>query len=163
MPALLALAPTEAVPETVAVRDRASTPITAAAATTAFTVPAMESGSGKPLVIEQAEDGLFYVEARVNGAPVQFVVDTGSSVVILNGPDAARAGVGADDSVDVETAGGSAQMARARIANVVFAGKTMTGVDAAIVKRDLKVSLLGQSVLTQLASVSFKGRHLEMH
>jgi aspartyl protease family protein len=121
-----------------------------------------DTAERQPLIINQASDGLFYVEAKVNGVPVNFVVDTGSSVVVLNGQDAIRAGVGANDSVDVETAGGFAQMQRAEIKHVEFAGQMLTGVDAAIVRRDLKVSLLGQSALSQFASVTFRGRQLEL-
>lgn len=116
----------------------------------------------RTLIVEQAGDGLFYVEAKVNGAPVQFVVDTGSSVVILSAGDAARAGVGADAPVAVETAGGAAAMRRARIDRVVLAGRMLSSVDAAIVNKNLNVSLLGQSALSQLGSVTFKGRRLEL-
>ena len=119
---------------------------------------------GKPragMVIERSDDGLFYVEAQVNGAPVHFVVDSGASVVILSAADAARAAVGGQEGVDVQTAGGASPMRRAQIKQVVLAGQKLTDVEAAIVNRNLKVSLLGQSALSQLASVTFKGNRLE--
>lgn len=124
--------------------------------------PQLKAADRRLMVVEQADDGLFYVMAVVNGASVKFVVDTGSSVTVLNAADAARAGVGAAGHVAVETAGGSAPMQRARIARVDFAGRTLTGIDAAIVKNDLAVSLLGQSALSQLDSVTFRGRRLEL-
>lgn len=151
LPIALALAPSEAVPMTI--RPAASDAVIA--------VPA-EAPPKRPFVIEQAGDGLFYVEAEVNGAPVQFVVDSGASVVILSAGDAARAGVGAAERVAVETAGGSAAMRRARIDRVVLAGRNLQSVEAAIVGKDLAVSLLGQSALSQLGSVTFKGRRLEL-
>lgn len=114
------------------------------------------------LVIERSFDGLFYVEARVNEALVRFVVDSGSSVVVLSAADARRASIGGREGVAVDTAAGSASMRRASIARVALAGRTLSDVDAAIVDRDLKVSLLGQSALSQLGSVIFRGDRLEL-
>lgn len=115
-------------------------------------------------VVHQARDGLFYVEASVNGEPVHFVVDTGASVVVLNASDAARAGVGASSSsINVETAAGSSSMQRTRIENISVAGQSMTGVAAVIMRKNLKVSLLGQSALGQLDSVALKGRTLKLN
>ena len=113
-------------------------------------------------IIARSADGLFYVDARVNGALVQFVVDSGSSVVILSAADAARAGVGGREGVAVDTAGGPASMRRTRIKKVDLAGRTLSDVDAAVVDRDLGVSLLGQSALSQLGSVTFHGDKLEL-
>lgn len=137
-----------------------STPLTVAIPASAK--PAVTERKQRPgMVVERSEDGLFYVEAQVNGAPVHFVVDSGASVVILSAADAARAAVGGRDGVNVQTAGGASPMRRAQIKQVVLAGQKLTDVEAAIVNRNLKVSLLGQSVLSQLASVTFKGNRLE--
>jgi aspartyl protease family protein len=115
-------------------------------------------------VVRQASDGLFYVDASVNGKRIHFVIDTGASVVVLNAADAARTGVGASSShVHVETAAGSSSMQRARIDDMSVAGQSMKGVDAVIMRDNLKVSLLGQSALAQLDSVSFKGSRLKLN
>jgi aspartyl protease family protein len=115
-------------------------------------------------VVRQASDGLFYVDARVNGERVHFVIDTGASLVVLNASDAARTGVGASSShVHVETAAGASSMQRARIEDMSVAGQSMKGVDAVIMRDNLKVSLLGQSALAQLDSVSFKGSRLKLN
>lgn len=123
-------------------------------------VPAVTTPVSIPAAISRSRDGLFYVQAQVNGMPVRFVVDSGSSVVVLNAADAARAKVGVGAGVNVETANGSAVMHRARIDNVVLAGRTLVNVDAAIVRSDLEVSLLGQSALSQFGSVTFAGDRL---
>ena len=114
------------------------------------------------MVIQRSADGLFYVQAHVNGAVVQFVVDSGSSVVVLSAADASRADIGGDEAVDVDTAGGASAMRRAQIKHVELAGQKLSNVDAAIVNRNLKVSLLGQSALSQLTSVTFRGNQLEL-
>lgn len=120
------------------------------------------NGPRRRMVIEQAADGLFYIKAQVNGTPVQFVVDSGSSVVVLNAQDARRAGVAGSARVAVDTANGSAAMRRARLDQVELAGQTLSGVEAAVVDRNLDVSLLGQSALSQLGSVTFRKTRLEL-
>ena len=114
-------------------------------------------------IVRQASDGLFYVDAAVNGERVRFVVDTGASVVVLNASDAARTGVGTSVHVRVETAAGSSSMQRARIENISVAGQSMKGVAAVVMRDNLKVSLLGQSALAQLGSVSLKRGELTLN
>lgn len=106
-------------------------------------------------VFRQADDGLFYVDAQVNGRSVRFVIDTGSSVVVLTRADALRVGVepGPTASVKLETAGGSSNMRWATLDRILLAGQRVTKVDAAIVDSDLPVSLMGQSMLSRLDSV----------
>lgn len=41
--------------------------------------------------LPRAQDGHYYVQAEVNGVPVNFVVDTGASAVVLTLQDAVRA------------------------------------------------------------------------
>lgn len=126
--------------------------------------PAAVAGGDASSVAQQADDGLFYIQADVNGTPVRFVVDTGASVVVLSGADAARAGVHPGGSgVSVETAGGSTGMHRATIGNVGIAGQTIRNVEAAVMPRGLEVSLLGQSVLSKLQSVTLKGGRMQLN
>jgi clan AA aspartic protease (TIGR02281 family) len=110
-------------------------------------------------------DGLFYVTAMVNGKPVRFVVDTGASVVVLTRSDAMKAGVtrGGSRAIDVETAGGSSAMHSVNLERVDIAGQSLTDVDAAIMGADLPVSLLGQSVLSQMRSVRLAGNRLQLN
>ncbi len=157
---MVSLVPAQAVPRMTAAEAKVGATAPAAALPAAAATPD-RAPPHRPTVIEQAGDSLFYVEARVNGVPVQFVVDTGSSVVLLSSADAARAGVSAKGAVAVDTAGGASPMRRARIDQVVLAGRSMSGVDA-IVSGDLKVSLLGQSALSQMGSVTLRDRRLEL-
>jgi aspartyl protease family protein len=132
-------------------------PVSSGAPEAAAAVTASPASSD-PLVVRQARDGLFYVDAMVNGQSVRFLIDSGASVVFLSARDAARTGVrSGHGSVEAETAGGSASMKRTRIGDIAIAGQTISDVDAAIVGSGLKVSLLGQSALSKLGSVTFKG------
>jgi aspartyl protease family protein len=112
----------------------------------------------------KSDDGLFYVTARVNGAPVRFVVDTGANVVVLTGADARRAGItpARHGSQQLETASGGSAMTWATLDEVEIAGQTLTHTRAAIVADGLKMSLLGQNALSRLNSVTLRGNRLEL-
>lgn len=111
--------------------------------------------------IRRHADGLFYAVARVNGAPVRFLVDTGSSVVILAPVDARRAGVDrAGPPSAVRTAAGTATMERATLASVTVAGRTLHDVDAAVAPASVTVSLMGQAMLSRLGSLRIEGDSL---
>lgn len=113
-----------------------------------------------PVEIQRAQDGLFYLDARVNGAGVRFLVDTGASTVVLTKQDAERAGVSLGEdafSEAAETAGGAARMARVKLSRLEAGPNVGTAVDAAIAGQGLAVSLLGQSWLSRYASVTIRG------
>jgi aspartyl protease family protein len=46
----------------------------------------------RTISLRRASDGHFYVEAKVNGVPVRFMIDTGASSTVLDPRDAERAG-----------------------------------------------------------------------
>ena len=109
--------------------------------------------------ISRAKDGLFYVTAMVNGAPVRFLVDTGASVVVLTPEDARRAGFTLAPAAFTRlasTANGKTAMARVRLNEVIVAGTRIEAIDAAVVEQGLHVSLLGQSMLSRLNSVTIR-------
>jgi aspartyl protease family protein len=115
--------------------------------------------------ILRAPDGLFYINARVNGTPVRFLVDTGASTIVLTQNDAARAGVLPDNDAyneSADTAGGKTAMARTKLAFLTAAATERRDVDAVIASEGLGVSLLGQSWLSQLESLQIKGDRMVM-
>jgi aspartyl protease family protein len=122
-------------------------------------------GSIDPLTLKRAPDGLFYVTAAVNGVPVRFVVDTGANVVVLTRADAAAAGVIGSPTGGraLRTAGGTAAMRWATIDRLTIGDRAIAGADAAIVgDNGLPHSLLGQSVLSRLDSVTLRGNRLQL-
>lgn len=110
-------------------------------------------------------NGLFYVNAVVNGAPVRFIVDTGSNIVVLTRRDATRIGMSTlvSQSTALQTVGGAAQMQLGTVNRIDIAGQRLDDVDAASVDNGLDVSLLGQSALSRLHSVRFSGDRLELN
>lgn len=110
--------------------------------------------------VQRAADGLFYIEARVNGAPIRFLIDTGATIIVLTKSDAARAGVlphAAAFNALASTAGGDTTMARVQLNRVAVAGSLDFDVPAAVAGDGLGVSLLGASWLTQIASLTIAG------
>lgn len=114
-------------------------------------------------LINRSADGLFYVTATVNGAPVRFLVDTGATMVVLRPEDAQRAGIALEDdhyTASAETANGRTAMARVTLNELVVGDKRTRGIDAAVVSGDLPVSLLGQNWLSRLDSLTIAGDRL---
>jgi len=113
--------------------------------------------------ISRSADGLFYVTAVVNGAPVRFLVDTGATMVVLRPDDAQRAGIAVDEgnfNASAETANGRAAMARVTLKELVVGDKHTQSIDAAVVSGGLPVSLLGQNWLSRLNSLTISGDRL---
>lgn len=123
-------------------------------------------GRGDPRrKVRRAADGLFYVTARVNGTPVRFLVDTGANMVVLTRDDATRVGLppmSANGGMGetMETAAGAAQIDRVTLAHVDVAGRKVRNVDAAVASGELKISLLGQNLLSRLGPVMLDGTTL---
>ena len=112
--------------------------------------------------LHRAADGLFYVTALVNGTPVRFLFDTGANMVVLTRDDALRVGLApgssnAGDGDTMETAGGAAQIDRVTLSHIDVAGRRLSNVDAAVASRGLKVSLLGQNLLSRLGPLTLAG------
>jgi aspartyl protease family protein len=113
-------------------------------------------GRGGEVIVNQRLGGEFVIAARVNGARVTFLFDTGASAVVLTAADARRAGVdtgGLEFDVPVTTANGSALAAEVRLDQIAVGPIVMRNV-AALVARPgaLGESLLGMSFLERLKS-----------
>lgn len=116
--------------------------------------------------ISRAADGLFYVTAIVNGAPIRFLVDTGATTIVLTAADAERAGIRPDEgafSATAETANGRTNMARIVLDEVVVGGTRSHALGAAVVKDRLPVSLLGQNWVARLSSLTISGDRLSFN
>jgi aspartyl protease family protein len=111
-------------------------------------------------ILPRAADGHFYAEAMVNGAPVRFIVDTGATTVALTKADARAAGLtfaDADFTGTAKGAGGEVKVKPVQIDRLTLGPHDARSVDGAIVQGDLPVSLLGQSWLKTVGTVSISG------
>ena len=113
-------------------------------------------GQGGEVIVNRRLNGEFAIAARVNGARVTFLFDTGASVVVLTSPDAKRAGIslaGLGYDVPVTTANGQALAAEVRLDEVAVGPIVMRNVRALVAKPGaLEESLLGMSFLERLKS-----------
>jgi aspartyl protease family protein len=125
---------------------------------------AVESGSGA-ITLKRSRDGHFRVSAQVNGTPVQFLIDTGASVVTLSKGDAARAGIDPsklDYNRQFQTAGGTAWGASVRLERVTLGSIGVNDIKAAVIDSTLASSLLGMSFLERLGSYAVEGDTMTM-
>ena len=113
-------------------------------------------GRGGEVIVNRRLSGQFAVTAKVNGARVTFLFDTGASVVVLTAEDAQRGGIATRDliyDVPVTTANGAALAAETRLATIAVGPIVMRDVRALVARPDsLEESLLGMTFLERLKS-----------
>jgi aspartyl protease family protein len=134
------------------------TPASAApnpAGTIAAQEPVTQAQTGShSLTLDRDSRGHFLTEARINGQRVNFMVDTGASVVALNESSAARFGLypsRGEFTANVTTANGTIKGARAHLAMVDVGGLVVRDVDALVLPdQALSENLLGLSFLSRL-------------
>lgn len=104
------------------------------------------------------ERGHYVAEFRMNGRPVEALVDTGASMVAINKSTARRLGINvspADFIYEVNTANGKAKVASAMIREIEIGRVRVRDVEAAVLDdRALDGTLLGMSFLKRLESFS---------
>ncbi|MPZ55817.1 MAG: TIGR02281 family clan AA aspartic protease [Rhizobiales bacterium] len=136
---------------------RAMKPESAAVAMKADAPPvhaAPATYSSRSVVIVPDRQGHFRVEARVDGRRLDFMVDTGASVIALTAKDAARLGIRparSEHTATVKTANGSIKAAPAQLSAVEVDGITVRDVPALVLPDEaLSENLLGLSFLSRL-------------
>ncbi len=103
--------------------------------------------------IAPSAHGHFRLNAEVNGETVDFMVDTGASLVVFGPETAARLGFDPDYlefSGRTQTANGIASVAWITLDEIVIGDLTVGPVKAAVVQAPMETSLLGMSFLAQL-------------
>ncbi len=113
-----------------------------------------QSTSSRSLTLETGHNGHFPVEARIEGRRIDFIVDTGASLVILRESDAAQIGISpmrSDYTATVSTANGKIKAARATLDRVELGGIAVYNVQALVLPDEaLWKNLLGMSFLSRL-------------
>ena len=133
---------------------------TAPTSTTSPSVTAATVGHAPPakanrsVTIPRDARGHFQVGARIEGRRVDFMVDTGASVIALTEREAGRLGIrpSRDDyTAQVRTANGTVKAAPVTLNSVDIDGLVVRDVRALVVPGDaLSENLLGLSYLTKL-------------
>lgn len=108
--------------------------------------------------------GHFQTDARIDGQRIDFMIDTGASVVALNERSAARFGLRpsrSDYNATVATANGSLKAARARIPAMDVGGLIVRDVEAMVLPDEsLSENLLGLSFLSKLRRFEYSNGRL---
>ncbi len=117
------------------------------------------------VTISRADDGHFYAQGQADGAAVNFLFDTGASLVALTEKDAERLGhfthpgelsiVGR--GVNGEVAGKAVVIRRLAVGDIYA-----DNVPAVIIPEGLHISLLGQSFLSRIAHVTISGNQMTL-
>lgn len=108
------------------------------------------------------ENGYFFADVHINGAPVHMLVDTGATVIALSRDDAQLAGIatpiGMNDVVG-QGADGEVKGIQIRLDKVALGDKIVENVPAVVLNSGGQ-SLLGQSFLSKFASVKIEGNKM---
>src|SRR5436305_14329682 len=108
--------------------------------------------AARSLSIPRDPRGHFQTEGRIDGQRINFMVDTGASVIALNETSAARFGLRpsrGDYNATVSTANGTIKAARTRLAMAELRGIVARDVDAMVLPGEARSeNLLGLSVLS---------------
>jgi aspartyl protease family protein len=141
-----------------------ATPALASTAKKAAFVQDTAAAGGRSLSIPRDASGHFHAEGRIDGQRIDFMVDTGASVIALNEKSAARFGLRpslGDYNVTVSTANGTIKAARTRLAMVDIGGLVVRDVDAMVLPDEaLSENLLGLSFLSRLKRFEYAGGKL---
>jgi clan AA aspartic protease (TIGR02281 family) len=106
-------------------------------------------------VIRAGPHGHFLVEAVVNGIPIDFMVDTGASHVVLTLQDARKLGftpAQLDFTQQFESANGTVRAAPVELRELRIGQLQVFDLEASVNGGPLPISLLGMSFLERLSS-----------
>jgi len=120
------------------------------------------SASGRTVTLQSDRRGHFQVDARVDGRAVEFMVDTGASVIALRQSSAAKLGIHPsvrDYTASASTANGVVKAAPVMLNRVEVNGITVRDVQAFVMPDEgLGTNLLGMSFLSRVKWTHDKGR-----
>src|SRR5918996_248067 len=114
-----------------------------------------DDGGDLEHVIDAGPHGHFLIEAIVNGVPVDFLVDTGASHIVLSVRDARKLGFTASQlqfTEQFQSANGTVRAAPVELRELRIGQLRMFDLDAWVNGGPLPISLLGMSFLQRLSS-----------
>jgi aspartyl protease family protein len=111
--------------------------------------------------IPMAIDGHFWVQAKLNGSDVKFLVDSGATTTTIDRKTALRAGVPVSQGRDlfVRTGNGIVRVASGRADDLTIGGITRKNVGLEIADND-DLNVLGMNYLSSLSRWGVEGRWL---
>ncbi len=110
------------------------------------------------MVINLSSDGHFYINAKVNGQALLFMVDTGASDIVIDKEQAQKIGINLQSlnfNKRYETANGVAFGANITLDEMQIGEVTFTNVHASVNSAQMGTSLLGMSFLRKFKKYEF--------
>ena len=111
------------------------------------------------IIIPQQRDGHYHLTLTINGAAVDFLVDTGASDIVLTQSDAEKIGF---DTKQLEywgtasTANGTVRLAVVRLKSVELGPYKDTNIRATVNEGQMSTSLLGMAYLDRFGSIQIE-------
>lgn len=111
------------------------------------------AGGARAIVIPVGPGGHFVANGAINGRPVQFMVDTGATLIAFGRADAERLGVDwqGGETMLVGTANGTIQAHRVTLTRVRVGDVELANVQAAVMPMSMPMVLLGNSFLSRFS------------
>ncbi|MEM6308084.1 MAG: TIGR02281 family clan AA aspartic protease [Pseudomonadota bacterium] len=127
------------------------------------TVAVVQEGS---ITVPRSRDGHFYLTATINNTPIEFLVDTGATDLVLTQSDAERVGIDVNSLAflgTANTANGTVPIARTRLDKVQVGDFLDYRVSASVNGGDMRGSLLGMSYLGLYDRIEILQDQLVLH
>ena len=118
---------------------------------------------GGQISVPRRGDGHYYLTLEINGQPINFVVDTGATQVVLAKEDARRIGINPDTLNylgSANTANGVVRTAQVRLNEVVLGPFIDQNVRAVVNDGEMDGSLLGMTYLSLFESLEIRSNEL---
>lgn len=125
-------------------------------------LPVQSLGADGTVEVPRADDGHYYLTLALNGTPIQFMVDTGATGMVLASSDAERLGIAPDSLMflgEASTANGVVRTARVTLPEVTLGPFQNRDFHAFVTEGALEQSLLGMDYLGQFR-MEFAGNRL---
>jgi aspartyl protease family protein len=126
----------------------------------------VDAGKAGEVSFRRGLGGHFQVNAKINGATIPLIFDTGASAMVLTVSDARRAGIDTSHlsfSMPVSTANGTGKAALVHLDRIDIGGIVRTGLRAFITQDSaLDTSLLGMTFLETLSRYSVSQDSLQL-
>ena len=109
---------------------------------------AKDSGAGDSITLNADASGHYFVDGKVNGKTVRFILDTGATAVIFGASQARQLGINLDGAQTgiSKTANGEVQTKMVRL-NLNVGGIELSNVEAHVLAGESPHALLGMSAL----------------
>lgn len=119
-------------------------------------VPRQAVISDTQIEVPRAQDGHYYIDLKINGKAIEFVVDTGATSVVLTRDDARKAGISIDglrfNSI-ANTANGKVRTARINLEDVALGEIKDQNIPAYVNDSEMFGSLLGMTYLSRFSKI----------